>query len=435
MLAVIAGCHPGSQGGRADAPPAGDATAPDAPRPLPVVQQSTELCKLLNNLNVSDPTPNDVQFRSNVLGADLGISIENADQLYVFFGDTIGFAGIWGDGQSHPDAVGYAMDPADMVAAHPELLCDRLGIVSLPPASSIGPTIDARVQADFAAGSMVAPAGHALGEYIHNPAGSGSSRFTNLPGDFEVPSGGFSYAGSIYLFYTTVVSTSDVTMAGSYLARWDAPSASAIPSYQILYAVDERLDDHGPLYGDFINISAAAAGDYIYLFGTGAYRASPIHLARKPLASLATPGGFELFDAATGTWSAARGAPIITAAGYGETSTRYFANLDRWMFLAEEEVGGANRIVARFADAPQGPWSDAIAIHDMADAAFRAIYCCAPDNNCAGAEMMNCDRTGFYGTYLLPAATDVAGGFAVTYTMSSFDPYNVALFQTSFAGP
>jgi len=46
---------------------------------------------------------------------------------------------------------------------------------------------------------------------------------------------------------------------------------------------------------------------------------------------------------------------------------------------------------------------------------------------------MHCDRTGFYGTYLFP---DVAlhgdGSFTVTYTMSSFDPYNVALFTATF---
>src|SRR3569833_89366 len=99
-------------------------------------------------------------------------------------------------------------------------------------------------------------------------------------------------------------------MKASYLARWTTPSATAIPAYQILYSIDERFDGAGALGGDFINISAEVAGDYVYLFGTGVYRASPIPLARKRLATLDTPGGFERIDAATATWSATGGAPI-----------------------------------------------------------------------------------------------------------------------------
>ena len=86
------------------------------------------------------------------------------------------------------------------------------------------------------------------------------------------------------------------------------------------------------------------------------------------------------------TWSASnRGAPIIAPAGYGETSVQYFANLDRWMFLGEEMVGGHNQIIARFADLPEGPWGEAIVVHDMGDAGFRSTYCCGQENVCVGA--------------------------------------------------
>lgn len=404
-------------------------------RARPVLDDAAQLCKLLSARNTSDPTPNAVQFRANVLGADLGIPVATADRLYLLFGDTIGFAGIWGDGQSHPDAVGYALDAPAAVAADPDLLCTRLGIVTLAPSASIGPTVDARVQADFAGAAMIAPQGEALSTYIHDPAGAGTQRFANLPGDFEVPSGAFAAGGSIYVFYTTVVSSSDVTMKASYLARWTTPSPASVPAYQILYPIDERFDGAGALGGDFINISAQVAGDYVYLFGTGAYRASPISLARKSLATLATPGGFERFDAASGTWSAARGAPIIAAAGYGETSARYFANLDRWVVMAEESLPGSNRIVARFADRPEGPWSDAVVVHDMADPRFRAASCCTPDDACEGAQFLDCDRTGFYGSYLLPEARDQGGTFELAYTLSSFAPYNVALFSATFVQP
>jgi hypothetical protein len=424
LLAAV-GCG-SSSGATADA----GADAPAAPRPVPQLVATEQRCKLLNARNVSDPTANDVQHRANVLGADLGIFVEHADTLYVMFGDTIGYAGIWGN-ESHPDAVGYGADPAAAIAANPSLLCNGLRVITLPPESSVGPTVDPTVVADFAGVAMTPPPGHAIGEYIRNPAGG---TFENLPGDFEVPSGAFAHAGSIYVFYTTVVGPSDITMKQSYLARWSVPSPTAIPAYDILYTVDQRFDANGPLGGHFTNIAAAPHGEHVYLFGTGEFRASPVHLARHRLDALAAPG-IELFDPATGTWSqdAARTAPVFGPAGYGETSVRYFASIDRWMFVAEELTASSNRIVARFADRAEGPWSDAIVVHDMADPDFRQAHCCAETDNCQGTQFLHCDRTGFYGAYLLPDVIAHAdGSFTATYSLSSFDPYNVALFSATF---
>ena len=398
---LLAGCH-----SAAAVPPLHDGAADTEPGPLTVVA-SSQLCKLLSARNVSDPTPNDVQHRANVLGADLGIPVAFGDTLYLLFGDTIGFAGIWGAGESHPDAVGFAP------AAEPSALCDQLRIATLATSS------DPAVAADFAAGAMAAPPGHELGEFIRNPAGS-DTLFPFLPGDFEVPSGAFAAGDSIYLFYTTVVSRGDPTMKASYLARWPNPAPGAEPAYQILYAVDERFDDAGPLHGDFINIAAEVAGDHVYLFGTGEYRASPIHVARKRLDALATPGGFEELG------------EIIPEAGFGETSVRFYPELGRWLLLAEELLPGSNRIVAHTARAPEGPWGPAVPVLDMADPAFRAQYCCAVADDCQGAQFLNCDQTGFYGSYLLPQVRTSGDDFTVTYTLSSFAPYNVALFQTTF---
>src|SRR6185503_7992062 len=111
------------------------------------------------------------------------------------------------------------------------------------------------------------PPGHELAEFIHNPAGPrGENLFPYLPGDFEVPSGAFSYGGSIYVFYT-IINQEPFEMRGSYLARWAAPSTTGLPSYDILYHVDERFDASGPLGGDFINIAALVDGDYVYVYG------------------------------------------------------------------------------------------------------------------------------------------------------------------------
>jgi hypothetical protein len=418
LVAAVAACgHSASPpAGTTDGPPqpVADASA-DAPPPITSVT-SMQACKLLSNKFAGDPTPNDVQHRANMLGADLGIPVAHDDQLFLLFGDTIGFNTIWPGSESHPDAVGFGSDTATAIAAQPSLLCNDLGILHLSSTIST----DSSVKADFAGAAMAAPSGHTLGEYIHNPAG-GSTTFPYLPGDFEVPSGAFSTGDSVYVFYTTVVSRAQPDMVASYLARWQNPSTTGTPGYQILYAVDERVDTNGPLHGHFINIAAEVSGDYVYLFGTGAYRASPIYIARKRLDALGTSGGFEELGTVTQT------------AGYGETSVRYFPEVNRWMVMAEELLPTSNRIVAYTAASPTGPWAGPLVVHDMADPQFLAQYCCTTDDNCVNQQMFNCDRTGFYGSYLLPGATTSGASFSVAYTLSSFSPYNVALFQATFS--
>ena len=437
----------GDAGALADAP-ASEASTPDAGSPDagsldagaadggdggPALLATQQVCKLINGQAEGDPTPNQAPTRANIVGTDLGIPVEANGTLYFFFGDTHGNKGIWQPGQSYPDAVGYSIDSATAVAATPDLLCSDLRFLTVSPASSIGPTIDPTIVADFAATAMSPPSGKSIGQYVHNPSGDSQYAFPYLPGTFEVPSGAFADAtGALYLFYTTVNSSTDTTMKASYLARWSAPSSQGAPGFDVLYPVDERFDSKGALYGDFVNVAAETDGGYVYLFGTGDYRKSPVHLARKSLTALGSAGGFELYDAAKGTWGTTRGAPIVTTPGFGETSARYFPAINRWMFLAED-LYQHNQIVARFADQPEGPWSAPIVVNDMADPVFVAKYCCG--QTCVGEQIIHCDRAGFYGSYLLPeVAVHNDGSFTVTYTLSTWDPYNVVLMQATFSG-
>ena len=146
-----------------------------------------------------------------------------------------------------------------------------------------------------------------------------------------------------------------------------------------------------------------------------------MHLARKRLDALGSAGGFERYDA-----------PIVADANIGELSVRYYAAIDRWVMLDQETWNSRNVVVARFADAPEGPWSERVVVADMGDPAFAAAYCCV-DGDCAGQRLFNCDRAGFYGTYMLPeVAAHADGSFAITFTMSTWDPYNVALMRATF---
>jgi hypothetical protein len=402
--------------------------------PIPRVVSTTQRCKLINRQNNLDPTDNKTHFTANIQGSDLGMPIAHNGTLYIFFGDTVGFRGIWNFGESLPDAVGFSAVSAAEIANNPEKLCSNLRFVTLPANSSIGPGQDARIAADFAGEYMRPPPGHTINEYIRNPAGRGA--FPNLPGDFEVPSGAFSYGGSIYLYFTTVQSPADVTMKASYLAKWAAPATNAVPAYDIQYKVDQRFDANGPMHGDFINIAPVVHGDYVYLYGTGNYRRSPVHLARKRLTTLAAEGGYERYDAASKTWkpeNAVGVEPIVKSAGNGEMSVRYYPSIQRFMSLNQEELPTSNRVIARFSASPEGPWSDAVVVHDMGDAAFRGKYCCQNTTTCTGEQLFHCDRAGFYGTYLFPDVIKGPGTkFTVAYTMSTWDPYNVALMQATF---
>ncbi len=417
---------------RADAAQPGDGGAPgDAgllpPGYVPAFDSLDLRCKLISDSNIDDPTPNNTHYRANLRGTDLGIPVAHGDDLFFFFGDSAGAQNIWPLGtESLPDAVGYAAVTNTEVAADPSVLCSKLRFLVTGAASG-------DVESDFAGAHMNPPPGHDISEFIHNPAGPrGANMFPNLPGDFEVPSGAFSHSGSIYLFYT-IINQDPFEMRGSYLAMWSAPATDSLPNYQILYHVDERFDEDGALRGDFINIAPLIVGDYVYLYGTGQYRASPVHLARKALADLATEGGFESFDATSGTWGAADApaAPVVPEPNLGEVSVRYFPAIDRYVML-DQEINVGNRIAARFAEAPEGPWSDPITVATMSDPSFAAHYCCA-GTDCSGERLFECEHAGFYGTYMLPTATVHGdGSFSIDFLMSTWIPYNVALMTATF---
>jgi hypothetical protein len=92
-----------------------------------------------------------------------------------------------------------------------------------------------------------------------------------------------------------------------------------------------------------------------------------------------------------------------------------------------------NRVVLRTAPAPEGPWSDAVTVVDMADPAFTATHCCGA--TCDGEQILNCGAAGLYGTYLLPAGAAIVGEggtleLELPFLVSTWDPYNVVLMRT-----
>jgi hypothetical protein len=175
-----------------------------------------------------------------------------------------------------------------------------------------------------------------------------------------------------------------------------------------------------------------------------------VTLARVDLDALATGDGTELWDPASSQWLVAADlsqaqreavGPVFEGDdGVGELSVMRLADPDVLLAMYQRELhdeGGAivdNRIVLRVATAPEGPWSDALTIIDMADPAFQAAHCCGA--TCPGDQVLHCDSAGLYGTYLVPAVhvTEEPDGSRVLelpFLASTWNPYNVVLFTTT----
>lgn len=398
------------------------------------------LCKLINNATLQDPTPNQLHTRFNLMGTELGVPVVVGSSLYLFFGDTQGYKVIWGFGED-PDSV--AKIPFASVVADPTTLCKNLDFYITPDNPSVANMADPTIQRDFAGVYMTPPMGQNISSYIGQPA---NPMFPNIPGTFEAPTGALAQAGKVFLFYAGLVETVPTTRATlGYLAKWDP--ATNVPNFQILRPIDSL--SNGALGGHFIQVAPVDDGVHTYLFGTGNYRHSGVHLARLGSASLEAGGGEELFDSASQSWKLAASMtaterqnlkPLFEVDGVGELSVRRIDSAGLYIALYQQQfydaMGKINdaRVIFRFALAPEGPWSAPLTIIDSNDPAFQSAHCCG--STCPGAQITHCNIGWLYGTYMLPSATatPVAGGsfdLQLPFLVSTWDPYNVVLFTTS----
>lgn len=427
-------------------PPLGtlDASAP-APTPtrLTIDLRSRDLvCKLISGGDLELESDNHTHTRFNLRGTDLGTPAIIGDQLHLFFGDTHGYRRIWRVGED-PDSVArvsLARARADL-----SVLCRELDFYVTRDVPSVAAGEDARVLRDFEGAYLGPPAGHAIREYVDRPRLE--SPDGAFPGSFEVPTGAITHGGSTYVLYSTRTGTGSeiLDMRSALLTRWESAGASPL-FYRILGVLDD-LDRERALGGHFIQNAPLVRGEHLYLFGTGPYRKDGVHLARKPASGIADPGGYELYDPRTDTWTlassldaAARAAiPAIVdegVRGIGELGVQYVeeAGLYVMMYQQLSATSGGNRMVMQVALRPEGPWTGTTIIL-MHDPIFMARHCCLAEltPQCQGERIIRCDRGGLYGIYPLPLirVTAMEGGYEleVPFVASTWVPYNVALFR------
>jgi hypothetical protein len=302
------------------------------------------ICQLTGRSDPEDkPHPTDTT-RFGLLGTDLGSSFDHFEsgerRTYFFFGDTHTDVG-----EENGDAIAFATDDQP----EPE------------------------------------------GLHLQFIMGDNQWRRLVIPGislaALEVPTGGFSHAGRLFIFATTgVLNIGDVSfMENSVLAG----AEDAHNNFDLAYFVSHRDDniDTPSTGGKFINVSpfvinnddwpglpdtAQRGGQGLLMAGTGAYRRSAPYLAYAPLPVGQPPAladwrylhGFLLWEPGFGpngppNWSTFESDALpMFDDPMGEISYCYNAGLKRWLILYGGCSPAGCGIVLRSAPMPWGPWSE-----------------------------------------------------------------------------
>jgi hypothetical protein len=187
----------------------------------------------------------------------------------------------------------------------------------------------------------------------------------------------------------------------------------------------------------FINVSVVVDGDDAWIFGNGVYRASPIYLARVPLAAIADRSAWRYWPEFTAGEESA--APLIDIDCAGEMSVRRQPQTGLW--LMAYNCGTPERgIHLRTATAATGPWSEPHLIYtpDLGYQHFMHAREADVGHDDGLSETGREDEWGGeYGPYLVPDwfSSSAPGVYSIVYTLSSWNPYQVHLMRTVMAAP
>ena len=323
-----------------------------------------------------------------ILGTDLGSSFVHEGRTYFLFGDTAGLS-LFGD-----DSIAFTTDK------DPEN-CLKLNFVTT-----------------------------ALGLFRSLRVPGVSTGF------FEVPTGGFSANGTMYIIYSTD-STFFKVMGRSVLAS----SADNAEHFKYLYDLSvDKFINVAPVMVDNADIPRLpeASGKSVLLWGSGDYRKSNPYLAFLPLNSVEDPQALRYYAGLDGNgaprWSMyeSEAAPLFEQSCIGELSVAWNPFIRKWLML----YNCRGRIFFRATDAPWGPWSPPRELFNgWRDEGFcHFIHASWLSTWCDGVNDFGRGFTsgGAYGPYMIPGY--FKGDEKTTtiyYVMSSWNPYQVVLMKST----
>jgi hypothetical protein len=359
---------------------------------------------------------------ANIYGTDLGIMWFNGDNglTQLAFGDTFSRANMTGDWRSNV-----------LLLSDDTNLTDGLSLINTGPAFQFIPAARNQV---FFIGSEVTniptSAVYANGENYVNYM---SVKSWDTPGRWTT-----NYSAiSMYDEATDkwVLQKNTVRSAGWF--RSSTPYRAGDQNFQMMAYVLEPE-------------SKVAEGEarYLYAFGTPAGRAGSAYLSRVPEAGVTDLSQYEYWDGDSWVDRQAEAAPIIgdstksgglfgwirdiannpnffggwfagltgakTGGNVSEMSVQYNEYLDKYVVLYGN---GANNVILRTADTPEGPWSDPITI--ATSATYPGLY--APMIHPLSGTGQLTDSNG---------DPDISNLY---WNMSIWSNYNVVLMQTDLS--
>jgi hypothetical protein len=356
---------------------------------------SRKICQLTGDFDRerNEPTLNQTYHNYGVSGTDLGSSFVHEGRTYFLFGDTVGFSFLTASGA---DSVAYTTDTNPEECLHLQFVTSKSGQYRPPrvPGVSLGP--------------------------------------------YEVPTGGFSANGNMYVFFTTD-HTFAKTMGRSLLAR----STDHAQNFSHIYDFSrEKFINVAPVVVENSAIPGLPeqSGRGVLLWGSGMYRKSDPYLAFLPLDKTEDRNSILFFAGlnADGTtrWSAAEAdaSPLFHQACLGELSVAWNPYLHKWIMLYNcKSPRGIN---FRVADAPWGPWSSPqVLFNARRDGGHcRFIHASWFSRWCDTVNDFGRGFTwgGAYGPYMIPAFfTGNDKTSTIYYLLSTWNPYQVLLMKST----
>src|SRR5580704_6424664 len=245
-------------------------------------------------------------------------------------------------------------------------------------------------------------------------------------GAFEIPSGGISIAGTIYVVCTTD-HTEQKTMGRSVVAS----SHDDGRTFKLLHELSRTK---------FINVSFWLVEDWLYIYGSGDYRKSDVYLARTKPAQIGNRSQLEYFigrgQKGFPRWSPleAQAVALFQQPQVGEFSVSYARPFKRYLMLYN--AANPRGITLRSAEAPWGPWSAGTVIfepgRDGGYGHFMHISSKAQKNGDGLSDPKRAEEWGGeYGPYIMSRFTTGADGRCrIYYTMSTWNPYQVMVMRS-----
>ncbi len=395
------------------------------------IGNTKKICQLTGEVDreLNKPTVNQTESRFGLVGTDLGASFEHRGRIYFLFGDT-------NSTPASAEATTYRRSTESDSIAWTESTDPEQGLylyfVTAPDGAYLSPRV---------------------------PIPGSDTPFTRK---LEVPTGGLSANGQIYVFFTTCPLSDPLyperdLMGGSILARLDDDVNYQFTRLYDLSRLDTTWLNTSPrssdsrLYygGKFINISPVivnnaeisglpeTTGQGLLLWGSGLFRQSDSYLAYLPLNAVENQEALRYFAGMEAgsqqpVWSTqpANAVALFHHPVIGELSVSWNPPLQKWLMLYNaDEPHGIN---FRTADHPWGPWSPTALLFDpWADRGFcHFIHVNWDYRVCDSVHDPGRERGGgswgnAYGPYVISKFTRAEeAGATIYFVMSTWNPYN-----------